>query len=55
MPYAVKQLEITFRICLTLFKAFLKLQISFLRQPLKNVGVLLSNERKHLREVNPNM
>ena len=25
MPYAAKQLEITFRISLTLFKAFLKL------------------------------
>ena len=28
MPYAAKQLEITFPISLTLFKAILKLQIS---------------------------
>ena len=48
MLYAAKQLEITFRIILGLFKTFLKLQIS-------KICLLLSNEQKHLRDVNPTM
>ena len=31
-------------------------KVHFLRRPLKNVSLLLlSNEQKHLRDVNPNM
>ena len=65
MPYAAKQLEITFHISLLSLKLFKIINIEnllvfaqkvhFLHWLLKSVSLLLSNEQKHLHDINPNM